>query len=223
MLRSYAATYLKEEIQADALTRNLEGFARFLYVVAASVMQFLDVSKLSQEAGISYQSTKRFFEILEDTLIVYRVAAFSRSERRRLTQHPRYFFFDNGVLNGLLENFTVSEDRKGMLFENILFSQIYFSAMSFDLPIRISSYRTEAGAEVDFIVEVNGKIWAIEAKSTDTISNPKTSGLRSFEKFYQKPCELVICYGGSDDKKMDDVWILSLKTLLSVMFSQPAQ
>ena len=124
-----AATYLKEEIQADALTRNLEGFARFLYTTAASAACFLDVAKLSQEAGVSYQSAKRYFEILEDTLIAYRMDAFSKSARRRLTQHPRYFFFDNGVLNGLLENFIVSDDRKGMLFENLLFTQKFISQL----------------------------------------------------------------------------------------------
>jgi DNA-binding HxlR family transcriptional regulator len=64
-LQTYAATYLKEEIQAEALTRNIEGFSRFLFVVAAEAGKFLDLSKLAGAAGIPRQSALRFFEILE--------------------------------------------------------------------------------------------------------------------------------------------------------------
>lgn len=71
-LRTYASTYLKEEIQAEALARNLEGFSRFLYFAAIYSGRFLDLSKLASEAQIPRQSAVRYFEILEDTLIVNR-------------------------------------------------------------------------------------------------------------------------------------------------------
>ncbi|MBT7713468.1 MAG: ATP-binding protein, partial [Deltaproteobacteria bacterium] len=71
-LRSYASTYLKEEIQAEALARNLEGFSRFLYFAAIYSGHFLDISKLASEAQVPRQSAVRYFEILEDTLIVNR-------------------------------------------------------------------------------------------------------------------------------------------------------
>ena len=83
---------MKEEIQAEALTKDLEGFARFLRYSAASAWQFLDFTRLAAEANIKRASSVRFFEVLEDTLIAIRRDAFAKSERRRLIQHPRYFF-----------------------------------------------------------------------------------------------------------------------------------
>ena len=72
VLRSYAAVYLKEEIQAEALTRAVEGFSRFLFVAAAEAGKFLDLSKLASQAAIPRQSGVRDFEILQDTLLLRR-------------------------------------------------------------------------------------------------------------------------------------------------------
>ncbi len=83
-LRSYAATYLKEEVQAESLTRNLEGFARFLGVVADWAGHHLDLTRLAAAAQVARQSATRYFEILEDTLIVRRAEPFAQSPRRRL-------------------------------------------------------------------------------------------------------------------------------------------
>ena len=115
-LQGYAATYLKEEIQAEALSKNIEGFSRFIFIAAAESGKFLDLTKLSSEAKIPRQTATRFFEILEDTLIIRRCEAFRKSSRKRLIQSPRFFFFDTGALNGLLNNFTASAYRIGILF-----------------------------------------------------------------------------------------------------------
>ncbi len=213
-LRSYAAAYLKEEIQAEALTRNVEGFSRFLFVVAAEAAKFLDLSKLSSQASLSRQSAVRYFEILEDTLIIRRCEAFGKSLRRRLIQSPRFFFFDTGVLNGLLENFTVSADRIGMLFEHLVFNQIVDSAQSHDKQIRISSYRTEHGAEVDFVLEVDGRIFAIEAKATSKVIHVDLRGFESFASYVGKKHQRFLVYTGADKKQIEGVSVLPWQDFL---------
>lgn len=213
-LRSYAATYLKEEIQAEALTRNIEGFSRFLFVVAAEAGKFLDLAKLAGAAQVSRQSAVRYFELLEDTLIVRRCDAFRRSERRRLIQHPRFFFFDPGVLNGLLNNFTASADRIGLLFEHLLFAQLVHSAAARDVELRISSYRTEHGAEVDFIVELGDQVVAIEAKASMNVGGADTRGLKRFADDYGKRHRAVIAYVGQTRKVIEGVEVLPWLTLL---------
>ena len=95
-LRSYAATYLKEEVQAESLARNLEGFARFLNIVGGWAGQYLDLAKIATAAYIARQTAVRYFEVLEDCLLVRRVDAFAKSLTRRLVQHPKFFFFDVG-------------------------------------------------------------------------------------------------------------------------------
>ncbi len=207
-LASYAATYLKEEIQAEALTRNLEGFARLLMASAEYAGQFLDLAKLAADAQIARQSAVRYFEVLEDCLIVQRLPPFAKSARRRLVQHPRYYFFDTGVLNGLLRNFQVSADRIGNLFEHLLFAQLSSSAMAQDREIKLTSFRTEHGAEVDFIVDIDGEVFAIEAKASRNIANSDLRGLASFAGYYGKPHRAMLFYLGTERRKVGPVDIL---------------
>lgn len=213
-LRSYAATYLKEEIQAEALTRNIEGFSRFLFVAAAESGKFLDLSKLASDAAIPRESAMRYFEILEETLIVRRSDPFRKSDRRRLTRSPRFFFFDTGVLNGLLGNFAPSPDRIGMLFEHFLFNQLVDGAAAKDVPLRISSYRTEHGAEVDFIVELGVQTIAIEAKASANIGSSDVRGLRSFAEYYGKKHRACLVTLGSPRKTLNGIEVLPWQEFL---------
>ena len=201
----------------EALTRNIEGFSRFLFVVGAEAGKFLDLSKLAGAAGIPRQSALRFFEILEDTLVVRRCEAFRKSARRRLMQHPRVFFFDTGVLNGLLHNFTASADRMGGLFEHLVFNQLLDSAAARDRHIRVSSYRTEHGAEVDFIVEDGRHTLAVEAKASTMISRVDPRGFRSFAEYYGRRHRPVIAYLGTTRKVLEGIDVLPWQTLLETL------
>lgn len=207
-LSSYAATYLKEEVQAEALTRNLEGFARFLSICAEYAGRFLDLAKLAADAQVARQSAVRYFEILEDCLIVHRLPPFAKSTRRRLVQHPRYYFFDPGVLNGLLRNFRASPDRIGNLFEHLVFTQIAHSALHLDALMNLSSYRTEHGAEVDFIITRDGETFAIESKASRNVSTSDLRGLNSFSEYYGKSHRAMVFYLGDQRRKIGKVEIL---------------
>lgn len=170
---------MKEEIQAEALTRNLEGFSRFFRIITSRCGGFLDISKFSSQAEIERTSAKRYFEILIDTLVLSSVEAFTKSERLRLVQHPRYYFFDVGVLNGALSNFEVSADRIGKLFEHLCLQLLYSEFKSMDKEVRISVYRTAAGAEVDFIIEHGKSVVACEVKATRKLGSEDFNGLES--------------------------------------------
>ncbi len=222
LLRSYVATYLREEIQAEALTKNIEGFARFLYIAAAHSGQYLDLSKLSSEAQVPRQTAARYFEILEETLIVSRCDSFAKSMRKRLIQHPKFYFFDIGVLNGALGNFSASQDRKGYLFEHFIFNQCHALAYSHDLEpevdFRISTFRTEHGAEVDFIIEHKGHITALEIKASSQISRSDLRGFKSFSEYFKKSHQKLIAYLGEQPKKIEEIVILPWKQALEKIF-----
>ncbi|OGW72752.1 MAG: hypothetical protein A2Y02_02155 [Omnitrophica bacterium GWA2_52_12] len=216
-LRSYAGTYLKEEVQAESLTRNLEGFSRFLNVTAGWAGHFLDLSKIAAAAQVARQSAARYFEILEDCLIVHRSEPFTKSLSRRLVQHPKFYFFDTGVLNGLLENFQPSQDRIGPLFEHLIFTQILHSASARDHQIRISSFRTEHGAEVDLIVETGGKLFALELKASRNVGPSDLTGLKRFTDFYGKKHRPRVVYLGDHAKKIEGIEILPWQSALQEM------
>ncbi|MBI2605328.1 MAG: ATP-binding protein [Deltaproteobacteria bacterium] len=204
LLRSYAITYLKEEIQAEALTRNLEGFSRFFEIAASRNGDFIDFSKFASQASIERTSAQRYFEILCDTLIVEPVVPFTKSARRRLIQHPKYYFFDVGVLNGALGNFLPSLDRKGPLFETLFLQCVLSELSGRDQDYRVSVYRTEAGAEVDFIFEIGKRIVAVEVKATRNIGTKDLRGLRSFREFFGKSRERIIAYLGEYPQHFED-------------------
>jgi predicted AAA+ superfamily ATPase len=171
----------KEEVQAEALTRNLEGFARFLSVCAEYAGRFLDLAKLAADAQIARQSAVRYFEVLEDCLIVQRLAPFAKSARRRLVQHPRYYFFDPGVLNGLLGNFKVFRPHR-QPFEHLIFTQIAHSAWH-STNKSTFLHRTEHGAEVDFIVTSNGDT-SHRIKGLSQRRQERSRGFDSFAEYY---------------------------------------
>src|SRR5205085_5870184 len=182
-----------------ALTREIEGFARFLFVAASKSGEFLDFAKMGSLAAVSQKTSSRFFEILEDTLIVNHLNAYAVNETRRLVRHPKFYFFDNGVLNGLLKNFTLSEDRRGFLFEHFIVNQIMTANFIMGEPARLSTYRTEAGSEVDLIVEKDGDALALEIKSRSRLTTADFSGLTSFSSLRRRggKRKLVLLYTGS--------------------------
>ncbi len=210
LLKSYTQVYLTEEIKAEALTKNLEGFTRFIYNIAIESTHFLDLSKISKAIAVPRQTTQRYFEILEDTLIIHRCEAFAKSDKRRLIQHPRFFIFDNGVLNALIANFNPSADRMGLLFENLVFNQMKCSLENAQLDYRISSYRTSAGAEVDFILELENKIIAIEVKSSHYSKSDYSAGFKSFEDFTSKKVRKIVIHNKNEKLKNEDVEMMSL-------------
>jgi predicted AAA+ superfamily ATPase len=150
-------------------------------------------------------------------LIVRRAEAFTKSARRRLVQHPRYFFFDTGVLNGMLGNFEPSPDRIGGLMEHLVFSQIVHTASSWDREIRVSSFRTEHGAEVDFVVETGDDTWAIEVKASKSVGAHDVRGLERFRAFYGKKCGALVLYLGTVEKRIEHVDVLPWQVGLARM------
>lgn len=201
-LSSYASTYLREEVQAESLTREIEGFARFLTEASLWSGRYLDISKLAQAAQAPRNSVVRWVEVLEDTLLVRKVESFAKSATRRLVQHPKLFFFDVGVWNGLLRNFEVSPDRIGALFEHLVCQQLFDGSSALDREIRVSTFRTENGAEVDFVVELDRKIWAIELKASHNVAPTDLTGLRRFADYLGKTCQQRVWYLGSEKRKV---------------------
>ena len=218
ILRSYSSTYLREEIQAEALTRNLEGFSRFFDTAAARSGEFMDFSKVSSLAMIERTSAKRYFDILVDTLVVNPVEAFAKSAKRRLIQHPKFYFFDVGVWNACVGNFEASPDRIGVVFEHLCLQMILSEAKARDEDIRVSFYRTEAGAEVDFIVERGRATVAVEVKATRTIGTGDLRGLKSFAEFRGKKTKSVLLYLGEQALDYDGVQVLPLAQGLEAIF-----
>lgn len=193
-LDMYSASYLAEEIKAEAATRNIQGFARFLNECAARASQVLDYSKIASQAKVSRTSSLRFYEILEDTLIAHRIQSYE-IEGVDTIKHPKLYFFDVGVLNGILNNFSTSSDRIGVLFEHLVYNQIRNSALASDKKIKIQFFRTRHGLEVDFVLFIGNKKIAIEVKAGQ-VGQSDCQSLLALQEY---------------DSSIDDLFIVGLK------------
>lgn len=207
-LRAYSSIYVREEIQAESLARSIEGFARFISTIGEWSGRTLDVQKLSLAAQSPRTSVIRWLEVLEETLVIRRLEAFAKSSTRRLVQHPKPYFFDVGVLNGLLNNFETSADRIGILFEHFICQQLFDGAAALDASIRVSTFRTEHNAEVDFIVQLDKRVWALELKASKTVSEGDLLGLRRFADYFGKAHQSRLWYLGNERRRIAGIDVL---------------
>jgi predicted AAA+ superfamily ATPase len=184
ILRGYAETYLREEIQAESLVRNLGGFARFLDVAAAQSGELLNAASIARDAALASRTVQEYFQILEDTLLGFRLEPWRQGVRARLVGHPRFYLFDTGVTNALNRRLTLEEfdsSTRGRLFEQWIVLECIRHIDLARSEARLFFWRTNTGAEVDLLVEKHGRIRAaIEIKSSRTIDASAIRGLRSF-------------------------------------------
>lgn len=199
LLESYTTTYLKEEIQAEALTRAIGNYSRFLDIAAEASGRWINYSKLSSDAEIPKETIRRYFSILEDTLVAFRIPPFRpKKSRRRVSQRDRYIIFDVGVRNAILKlhRSPLSPAEKGSVFEQFAILQIIYYNRSHKKGWELFSYRTEGGAEIDLIVDTGDKFIAIEFKSGRNVSEAELAGFKSFEEVAHKPVIKYVVYQG---------------------------
>lgn len=133
-----------------------------------------------------------------------------------LVKHPRYFFFDLGIVNALRGGFEVSAHRIGSMWEHLVFNQIINTSVAHDKEVNLYNFRTRGGLEADFIFENDGKKFAVECKASSHINSSDYQNLLKLEKFYPKISKLVI-YLGTQERKENQVWIVPLKKALTIM------
>ncbi|MEW5818514.1 MAG: AAA family ATPase, partial [Spirochaetota bacterium] len=127
ILTGYTETYLKEEIQAEGLVRNLGGFSRFMDLAAAQCGELISFTSIGRECQVATRTVQAYYEILEDTLISIRLQPWRKSIRKRMAAHAKFYLFDLGVTNSLLRRLTAPLDwvRKGRLFEQFIVLETY--------------------------------------------------------------------------------------------------
>ena len=181
-LTAYAQLYLKEEIQAEALVRNLSGFARFLPIAALYQGQALNVSNIAREAGIARTTVVGYLEILEETLLCFRLPAFEAKMRVRERKLPKWYWCDPGLVRAIKRSSGVLiPEETGALFEGLV-AQLLRAYIDYRRIFDVMYYWAPAGSvktEVDFILLRNREFVAVEVKSGRVFSKRWCRGLRA--------------------------------------------
>lgn len=192
MLRAYVGDYLREEVAAEGLTRNLPAFGRFLEVAAFSNGHHVNYQSVARECGVSAPTAREYFRVLEDTLVARFVPAFRRRPKRRVIESPRFYFFDVGVVNFLLRRGRIVPRSEvfGRAFEHFIFGELaahaHYSGTEYD----IAYWRTASGLEVDFVLGAAEA--AIEVKGVEEVASHHLRGLRAFLEEYRVRRAIVV-------------------------------
>jgi predicted AAA+ superfamily ATPase len=195
LLRAYVVTYLTEEVQAEALVRNLQGFQNFLDVAAAQFAEQVNFTRVARDCQVAYATVRDYYSILEDTLLGFFLRPYLRSVRKRMSQQPRFYFFDNGVTRALLGSVRGSPSplERGRLFEQWFLQEVVRLNEYKNKEFKLYFWRTNHGAEVDLLVERGGKVlFAIECKHKASVGRADLRGLGALrETMPQVPCFVV--------------------------------
>jgi len=194
-LRAYTITYLREEIKAEALVRNLQSFQNFLDIAVAQYGEQINFSGVSRDCQVALSTVKEYYSILEDTLIGFFLYPYLKSQRKRMSRQPKFYFFDNGVTRALLGTLQDPPNlpEQGRLFEQWILQQIFCLNEYHHKDWKLSFWRTSHGAEVDLLISRGAKLlYAIECKFKQQPASSDLSGLRSFHKSHPDvPCFIV--------------------------------
>ena len=191
-LAAYIQVYLKEEIKEEALVRNLNAFQRFSEVAALTDGEMVNNNNIAQDCGVSATTVSAYFDILEDTLIGYRIPAFAKVMKRRLVQAPRFYYFDVGIANHLLHRKELVRGTTdyGHAFEHLIVQEIYAWIHYTHSEEQLSYWRTYTGLEVDVVIG-DARV-AIEIKSVEEVMTRHLKGLKAFgEEHPQSRCIIV--------------------------------
>lgn len=195
LLRAYAITYLREEIKAEALVRNLQGFQNFLDIAVAQYSEQINFSSVSRDCQVALSTVREYYSILEDTLIGFFLYPYLKSERKRMRHRPKFYFFDNGVTRALLGSLQDPPTplEQGRLFEQWIVQEIIRLNEYHQKDWKLSFWRTSHGAEVDILISRGAKLlYAIECKFKRQPTSSDLSGLKSFHVNHPEvPCFVV--------------------------------
>ena len=217
-LEAYVRAYLKEEIQSEALVRNLPGFARFLPIAGLFHGQTINVAGLGRDAGVHRSTVEGYLTILEDTLLGFKLPAFTPKLRVKEKTAPKWYWYDNGVARAAKGHLAEpSPEERGSLFEG--FIAMLLKAVK-DLKIceyDAISYWSPPGArtEVDFVLQRNKELIAIEVKACREPSNEHLRGLHAIRDLNGLKRRMLVYPGKTDRTTHDQIEILGLRSFLS--------
>ncbi len=195
ILQPYTATYLQEEIIHEALVRNVVPFSRFLEIAADQNGEMVNYSNIARDVGIASKTVQDYYQILEDTLICFRLLPFLKGARKRLIKHSKYYFFDLGVTNTLCKRpigpANPGTSLYGRLFEHFIIMEVLRLSDYFEKNFSLYHWRNAQQAEVDLIIESSKGLMACEIKAKEVIHSQDVKGLKKFAEDY--PNAQLIC------------------------------
>jgi uncharacterized protein len=218
VLDAYVRLYLKEEIQAEAATRNLPGFARFLPIAGLFHGQTLNVSALARDAGVARTTVQGYLEILEDTLFTFRLPAYEARLRVRERRHPKLYWVDPGLVRAVVgDRGAPDADSTGHLLEGWIAQLLraYGDYRGICDDMAYWAPAEGAGTEVDFLLRRGRERLAIEVKASRRWKPELAKGLRAIAGLAGVARRIVVYLGAERLRPEKGIEVLPLEAFLA--------
>jgi len=212
-LNSYFHTYIERDIRLAGEVRDIDSFGRFVALCAALSGQEINRAQLGRDIGVSPITAQKWLELLRMTYQWHEVPAYSGNTVKRLSGKPKGYFSDTG-LACLLQRLSSDEalsvsPLKGAFFETLVINSLRQQQAVLPALMGMYHWRTTGGAEVDAVLELDGKHYLVECKCTTQLSRHDLRGIMAFRSTYQENAPAVVVYAGHECRKLDD-WTLAM-------------
>lgn len=216
-LKAYCGTYLQREVADEGLVRAIGPFARFLRTAAMVNAELVNFEAVASDAGVPARTIREYFGILGDTLVGSMVEPFQAGKKRKAVSTSKFYFFDVGVANALLDR-SVSEqdpDSLGKALEHFIHTELAARLDYVRDERPLTFWRSRSGDEVDFVV---GDGLAIEVKATRTPNERHLKGLGKFQEETKLKRALLVCLA-STARRIHGVDVLPVRDFLKRWWS----
>ncbi len=205
-LAAYVMLYVREEVMAEGLVRDIGGFSRFLEAISFSHASLLNVAEVSRECEVSRKTVEGYVSVLEDMLLGNRIPVFSRRAKRTLIKQSKFYFSDCGVFRSVRPKGPLDrpEEMDGAALEGLVYQHLK-AWIDYSTEINeLFFWRTQSGVEVDFVVYGESQFCAVEVKNSRSVNRKDLRALKSFRSDYPE-CETILLYRGVERLLVDGV------------------
>lgn len=219
-LEAYVQLYVREEIRAEALVRNLPGFLRFLPVAALFHGQVINVAGLARDAATARTTVEGYLGILQDTLVATMLPAFEARLRVRERQHPKLYWVDPGIVRAAKRQLgPVGAEERGPLLEGWILTVLRAHNKASDLFEEVSHWAPAQArqTEVDFLLRRGREYLALEIKAQPRFSSPQLSGLRAIAELPRLARRVLVYLGDRRLRTEDGIEVWPLETFLTAV------
>ncbi len=203
----YVSTYLERDLRQVSQIEALLDFRRLMEFTALRSGQLLNQSEVARDAQLTQPTVHRYLNILETTHMFERLPAYTTSHTTRLLKSPKLFWNDTGLavfLSGYYQEEELRKSREfGAYFETLIYHHLRALTRLMTPPGRLYFWRTQAGAEVDFVLEHGRKLLAIEVKRTARPGYADAAGLRTFLAEYPQASGGLLIHSGREIRRLD--------------------
>ncbi len=209
VLRNYRNTYFTRDLMQLSNIENLDGLMAIFQHLVRSLGSCLEVSNFAREAGISFPTTKKYLNALQQAQLTFRLYGYQYGPAKRHIKSAKTYFADNGIIQSLnagisegqlIENFVIAELEKRRKLGMIPAEQFYY-------------YKSIGGREIDLVFELDDTIYAVEIKATKRPGPKDLQNLRQFENRQKRPVNRILFYSGEEYSEVSGIRLIPIAAL----------